>query len=46
MLLRSAGRRGQRPDGERVDGQDESPTGAVDARANAMRKSGQAFKVE
>lgn len=29
-----------------VGGQGESPTGALDALANAMRKSGQAFKVE
>ena len=34
------------PNGQRADGQGESPTGALDALANAMRKSGQAFKVE
>jgi hypothetical protein len=34
------------PKGQRADGQGESPTGALDALANAMRKSGQAFKVE
>ena len=34
------------PKGERVDGQADSAQGALDALANAMRKSGQAFKVE
>ena len=34
------------PNGERVDGQADSAQGALDALANAMRKSGQAFKVE
>jgi hypothetical protein len=34
------------PDGERVDGQADSSEGALDALANAMRKSGEAFKVE
>jgi hypothetical protein len=34
------------PNGQRADGQGESPAGALDALANAMRKSGQAFKVE
>jgi hypothetical protein len=34
------------PRGERVDGQADSAQGALDALANAMRKSGQAFKVE
>ena len=34
------------PDGERVDGQGDSPAGALDALANAMRKSGLAFRVK
>jgi hypothetical protein len=34
------------PDGERVEGQGQSPEGALDALTNAMRNSGQAFKVE
>jgi hypothetical protein len=34
------------PKGERVDGQADSAQGALDALANAMRKSGHAFKVE
>jgi hypothetical protein len=34
------------PNGERVDGQADSAQGALDALANAMRKSGQAFKVD
>jgi hypothetical protein len=34
------------PKGERVDGQADSAEGALEALANAMRKSGQAFKVE
>jgi hypothetical protein len=34
------------PNGERVDGQADSAQGALDALANAMRKSGQAFDVE
>jgi hypothetical protein len=33
------------PDGERVEGQADSPEGALDALTNAMRQSGQAFKV-
>jgi hypothetical protein len=33
------------PNGERVDGQADSAQGALDALTNAMRKSGQAFKV-
>jgi hypothetical protein len=32
--------------GERVDGKGESAEGALDDLTNAMRKSGQAFKVE
>jgi len=31
------------PDGERVDGQGESPEGALDALTDAIRKSGQDF---
>jgi hypothetical protein len=34
------------PNGERVDGQADSAQGALDALTIAMRKSGQAFKVE
>jgi hypothetical protein len=34
------------PNGQRAEGRGESPTGALDALANAMRKSGMAFKVE
>jgi hypothetical protein len=34
------------PNGERVDGQADSAQGALYALTNAMRKSGQAFKVE
>jgi hypothetical protein len=34
------------PHGERVDGHADSAQGALDALANAMRKSGTAFKVE
>jgi len=34
------------PKGERVDGQADSAQGALNALANEMRKSGQAFKVE
>jgi len=34
------------PDGERVEGQAESPEEALDDFTNTMRKSGQAFKVE
>jgi hypothetical protein len=34
------------PKGERVDGQADSAQGALDALANAMRKSGLAFKLE
>ena len=34
------------PKGERVDGKGGSAQGALDALANAMRKSGQAFKVD
>jgi hypothetical protein len=34
------------PNGERVDGQADSAQGALDAVTNALRKSGQAFKVE
>ncbi len=34
------------PDGERVEGQGESPEGALDDLTNAMRKSGLAFKLE
>jgi hypothetical protein len=34
------------PNGQRADGQGESPAGALDALANAMRKNGQAFHVE
>jgi hypothetical protein len=34
------------PHGERVHGQADSAQGALDALANAMRKSGQAFQVE
>jgi hypothetical protein len=34
------------PKGERVDGQADSAEGALDALTNAMRESGQAFKVE
>jgi hypothetical protein len=34
------------PDGERVEGQADSAEGALDDLTNAMRKSGQAFKVE
>jgi hypothetical protein len=34
------------PSGQRVEGQAASAQGALDALANAMRKSGQAFKVE
>jgi hypothetical protein len=33
------------PNGQRVEGQGGSAEGALDALANAMRKSGQAFKV-
>jgi hypothetical protein len=40
------GRLGARANGQRADGQGQSPTGALNALANAMRKSGQAFKVE
>jgi hypothetical protein len=34
------------PNGQRVEGQGDSAQGALDALADAMRKSGQAFKVE
>jgi hypothetical protein len=34
------------PNGQRADGQGESPMGALDALANAMRKSGQAFNLD
>ena len=34
------------PNGQRVEGQGESPEGALDALTNAMRKSVQAFSVE
>jgi hypothetical protein len=34
------------PDGERVEGRGESAEHALDDLTNAMRKSGQAFKVE
>ena len=34
------------PNGERVDGQADSAQGALDPLTNAMRESGQAFKVE
>jgi hypothetical protein len=32
--------------GERVEGQADSPEGALDDLTNAMRKSGKAFKLE
>jgi hypothetical protein len=32
------------PDGERADGQGESPAGTLDALANAMRQSGQSLQ--